>query len=81
MLALTSRSFVLADTALQGLVNGNKFRGRRRYQVIDNIMVNGLYEDMKRKVEKNVEWRILSLKSRTYTPRDLQPKCQWIRCL
>ena len=31
------------------MVNGKKVRGRRRYQMIDNIMINGLYEDMKRK--------------------------------
>ena len=24
-------------------VNGKKVRGRRRYQMIDNIMINGLY--------------------------------------
>ena len=35
--------------------------GRRRYQMIDNSMVNGLYEDTKRKAEKRVEWRMLSL--------------------
>ena len=27
----------------------------------DNIMINGLYEDMKKKAEKRVEWRMLSL--------------------
>ena len=27
----------------------------------DNIMINGLYKDMKRKAEKRVEWRMLSL--------------------
>ena len=43
------------------MVNGKKVRGRRRYQMIDNIMVNGLYEDKKRKAEKRVEWRMLSL--------------------
>ena len=47
--------------ALEGMVNGKKVRGRRRYQMIDNIMINGLYEDTKRKFEKRVEWRILSL--------------------
>ena len=36
-------------------------RGIRRYQMIDNIMINGLYEDTKRKAEKRVEWRMLSL--------------------
>ena len=36
-------------------------RGRRRYQMIDNIMINGLYEDTKSKAEERVEWRMLSL--------------------
>ena len=34
--------------------------GRRRYQMIDNIMINGLYADTKRKAVKGVEWRMLS---------------------
>ena len=38
---------------------GKKVRGTR-YQMIDNFMINGLYEDTKRKAEKRVEWRILS---------------------
>ena len=50
-----------AEGCCKGMVNGKKVRGRRRYQMIDNIMVNGLYEDTKRKVEKRVEWRMLSL--------------------
>ena len=29
--------------------------------MIDNIMINGLYEDTKRKGEKRIEWRMLSL--------------------
>ena len=48
--------------ALEGMINGKKVRGRRRYQMIGNIMINGLYEDTKRKAEKRVEWRILSLR-------------------
>ena len=33
----------LAKTyALEGMVNGKKVRDRRRYQMIDNIMMNGL---------------------------------------
>ena len=47
--------------ALEGMVNGKKVRGRRRYQMIENIMIKGLYEDTKRKAEKRVEWRMLSL--------------------
>ena len=46
--------------ALEGMVNWKKVRGRIRYQ-IDNIMINGLYEDTKRKAEKKVEWRMMSL--------------------
>ena len=53
------RDCLLKD-ALEGIVNGKKVRGRRRYQMIDNIMINGLYEDIKRKAEKRVEWRMLS---------------------
>ena len=54
------RNCLLKD-AIEGMVNGKKVRGRRRYQMIDNIMLNGLYEDTKRKAEKKVEWRMLSL--------------------
>ena len=50
-----------AEGCLEGMVNGKKVRGRRRYQMVDNIMINGLYEDTKRKVEKRVRWRMLSL--------------------
>ena len=54
------RNYLLKDT-LEGMVNEKKVRGRRIYQMIDNIMINELYEDTKRKAEKRVEWRILSL--------------------
>ena len=54
------RNCLLKD-ALEGMVNGKKVRGRRRYQTIYNIMINGLYEDTKRKAEKSVEWRMLRL--------------------
>ena len=43
---------------------GKEVRGVR-YQMIDNIMINGLYEDMKRKAEKRVELRMLSLQWKT----------------
>ena len=43
------------------VVNGKKVRGRRRYQMIDNIMINGPCADTERKAEKSVKWRILSL--------------------
>ena len=47
--------------ALEGMINGKNIRGRIRYQMIDNIMINELDEDMKRKAEKWVGWRMLSL--------------------
>ena len=58
-----TRNCLLKD-ALEGIVNEKKVRVRirRRYKMIDKIMKNGLYEDMKRKAEKWVEWRMLSLK-------------------
>ena len=55
------RRICLLKDALEGMINEKKVRSRRRYQMIDNIMINGLYEDMKRKAEKRVEWRMLSL--------------------
>ena len=51
----------LMKNALEGVVNRKKVRGGRRYQMINKIMINGLYEDTKRKAEKRVEWRMLSL--------------------
>ena len=47
--------------ALKGMAKGKKVHGRRRYQMIDNIMINGLYAYTKRKTEKRVEWRMVSL--------------------
>ena len=38
------------------MANGKKVHARRN-QMIDNIMINGLYEDMKRKSEKKVRSR------------------------
>ena len=54
------RNCLLKD-ALEGMINGKKVRGRRSYKMVDNIMINGLCEDTKRKAEKRLEWRILSL--------------------
>ena len=49
------RTNCLLKDALEGMVNGKKVRGRRRYQMIDNIMINELCEDTKRKAEKRME--------------------------
>ena len=54
------RNCLLKDD-LEGMVNGMKVRCRIRYQMIDNIMINGLYADTKRKPEKREEWRMPSL--------------------
>ena len=54
------RNSLLKDD-LEGMVNGKKVRGRRRYHIMDNIKINGLYEDTKKKAEKRIEWRMLSL--------------------
>ena len=45
------RTNCLLKDALEGMVNGKKVLGRRRYQLIDNIMINGLYDDTIRKAE------------------------------
>ena len=50
---------------LEGMGNGKKVLGPGRYQLLDNIMINGLYEDTKGKAEKRVEWRMLSLQLKT----------------
>ena len=39
---------------------GRKFEVEKD-KMIDNIMINGLYEDTKRKAENRLEWRMLSL--------------------
>ena len=41
------RKNCLLKDALEVMVNGKKVRGRR-YQMIDNIMINGLYENTKK---------------------------------
>ena len=55
------RKNCLLKDALKGMVNEKDVQGRRRYQMIDSIMINELYEDTERKAEKRVEWRMLSL--------------------
>ena len=55
----------LLNEALEGMVNENKVCSRRIYQMIDNIKINGLFVDMKRKAEKRLECRMLSLQWNT----------------
>ena len=51
------RKNCLLKDAQEGMAKGKKVRGKRGYQIIDNIMINGLCEEMERKTEKRVEWR------------------------
>ena len=44
------RNCLLKD-APKGMINGKKVHGRRKYQVIDNILINELHADTKRKAE------------------------------
>ncbi|KAJ4428204.1 hypothetical protein ANN_24219 [Periplaneta americana] len=54
------RKYLLKD-ALEGIVNGRRVWGRRRYQMIDNIKIYGSYEEIKRKAENRKDWRKLGL--------------------
>ena len=54
------RNCLLKD-ALEGMVNGRKVRGRRRYQMIDNIKIDGSYAQTKRKAQNRKDWRMLGL--------------------
>ena len=48
------RRTCLFKVAVEGVVNGKTVHGKRRCQMIDNIMINGLYADTERKAEKRV---------------------------
>ncbi|KAJ4436831.1 hypothetical protein ANN_16963 [Periplaneta americana] len=54
------RNCLLKD-AVEGMVNGRRVRGRRRYQMIDDIKIYGSYEETKRKAENRNDWRMLGL--------------------
>ncbi|KAJ4431738.1 hypothetical protein ANN_20341 [Periplaneta americana] len=58
------RNCLLKD-ALEGMVNGRRVRGRRRYQMIDDIKIYGSYEETKRKAENRKDWRMLDAVSTT----------------
>ncbi|KAJ4441378.1 hypothetical protein ANN_11233 [Periplaneta americana] len=45
------------------MVNGRRVRGRRRYQMIDDIKIYGSYEETKRKAENRKDWRELGLQN------------------
>ena len=50
---LLHKEHELVTAALEGMINGKEVSGRRIYQIIHNIMINGMYEDTKRKAEKD----------------------------
>lgn len=47
----------LLRTVVEGMVEGRRGRGRRRYQLIDNIKVGNMYETTKRTAQRRDEWR------------------------
>ncbi|KAJ4433517.1 hypothetical protein ANN_15826 [Periplaneta americana] len=49
------RNCLLKD-ALEGMVNGRRVRGRRRYQMIDNTKIYGSYVETMRKAENKKDW-------------------------
>ena len=67
------RNCLLKD-GLEGMVNGKKVRSKRIYYMIDNITINWLYEDTKRKTKMRVEWRMLSLQWKTFSWAE---HCDW----
>ena len=51
------RNCLLRD-ALEGMVEGRKVRGRKRYQLMDDIKLTGSYAITKRKAENRESWRL-----------------------
>ncbi|KAJ4442710.1 hypothetical protein ANN_04299 [Periplaneta americana] len=51
----------LLKDALERMVKGRRVRGRRRYQMIDDIKIYGSYEETKRKGKNRKYWRKLGL--------------------
>ncbi|KAJ4449207.1 hypothetical protein ANN_00604 [Periplaneta americana] len=51
---LLRRNCLLKD-ALEGMMNGRRVWGRRRYQMIDDIEIHGSYEEIKRKAENSTD--------------------------
>ncbi|KAJ4429892.1 hypothetical protein ANN_22096 [Periplaneta americana] len=66
------------EDALEGMVNGGRVRGRRRYQMIDDIKIYGSYEKTKRKEENRKDWRKLGLQSGKVLGRCLNTSA--VRC-
>ncbi|KAJ4441154.1 hypothetical protein ANN_11005 [Periplaneta americana] len=58
---VTNRRKCLLKDALEGMVNGRRIRGRRIYQMIDDVKIYGSYEETKRKAENRKDWKKLGL--------------------
>ena len=57
------KRYCLLKDALESRRNGKREEGSRQKKISDDRQhhENGLYEDTKRKAEKRVEWRMMSL--------------------
>ena len=49
----------LMKEVLEGKMEGKRGRGRKRIGMIDELMENELYEDLKRRAEDRQGWRVL----------------------
>ncbi|KAJ4444019.1 hypothetical protein ANN_05808 [Periplaneta americana] len=54
-------ALIHVEDALEGVVNGRRVRGRRRYQMIDNIKLFGSHAETKKKEENRKDRRMMSL--------------------
>ncbi|KAJ4440465.1 hypothetical protein ANN_08606 [Periplaneta americana] len=60
------RNCLLKD-ALEGMANGRRVWGRRRYQMIDDIKIYESYEETKKKAENRKDWRMRVCIPNSYT--------------
>ena len=51
------RGSKLITTAIEGHLEGSKTRGRPRISMLDELIGNGSYTEMKRRAEHRNEWR------------------------
>ncbi|KAJ4444578.1 hypothetical protein ANN_06373 [Periplaneta americana] len=64
LVGLLAEKKLPTEACTGGMVNGRRVRGRRRYQMIDDIKTYGSYEETKRKAENRKDWRKLGLQAR-----------------
>ena len=51
------RGNVLIRTTIEGQIEGTRTRGRPRVNMLDEIIGNGTYLEMKRRAENRTQWR------------------------